>query len=711
MNKVLSARKLLADEGGLRRRAEERLRRKLSMENTSQSEDVGRQLYELRVNQIEIELLSEEFSRLRQKVPVYENASKTQGTSGCGYFFLDRDGRILDAKFSGISFPQVVQHKKSACSLIDCICQNDRLLFQNFLLGLCGEGGNDSCELVFDQAASKKRLGVVLPKYVSVKAIADANEQFILAVIEDIGEKKIAEEREKSGNAVRVMLDRAIAASRNEIYMFDTRALKFTFANQRALENLGYSMDEMKWLSPSDIQSHVFNQEMGDAIDYLLKHKTGIRKFNAVHLRKDGTLYPVEIYLQLFEHDTENSFIAIALDTSSQTAIESQLKSIVESAGAIIFAADINLNMVFMSDQISDLLGYSASLFVGHSLVELLEIGGFHESDMSTLLDGFNQVLKNGVKVSDVRCRARHTNGSWRWLSVNMTPSRSVDGMVCQLVGVMHDINAQKMAEDALLELNRKLDSRVQEEIQKNQEKDLLLQQQSRLAGMGEMIGNIAHQWRQPINSLGLILSDLEDAARYGECDFAYIHESVWKSKKIIQKMSCTIDDFRHFFRAKNNAGTFSLKQVTDECINLVEAAMKSNNIHIAVHADHDVVVCGYANEYSQALMNILSNARDAIVDRQCRDGEIVVEIGEEGEYGVHHVSDNGGGIAPEVLGRIFEPHFTTKDYGVGIGLYMSMVSIQKNMNGRIAVKNVENGAKFSIYVPKADTGDDHVSH
>ena len=177
----------------------------------------------------------------------------------------------------------------------------------------------------------------------------------------------------------------------------------------------------------------------------------------------------------------------------------------------------------------------------------------------------------------------------------------------------------------------------------------MLLQRQSRLAAMGEMIGNIAHQWRQPINSLGLILGDLEDAALYGECDLPYIQTAVGKSKNIIQEMSSTIDDFRHFFRADKSPGTFSLKHVTDECLNLVEAAMKNHNINMVVKCEHDVVVIGYANEYSQAVMNILSNAREAIIERKVTDGRIVIEIGEDGEYGTHTVTDNGGGIPAEV--------------------------------------------------------------
>jgi PAS domain S-box-containing protein len=413
-------------------------------------------------------------------------------------------------------------------------------------------------------------------------------------------------------------------------------------------------------------------------------------------------MYPVEIYLQLFERETGSYYISIAQDISSQTAAESKLKSIVETADAIIWAADVDSKLEFLSDQVRDILGYNAEQFIGTSLVDMIDAGYFHWSDKDRLVEGFKQVLKGGNRISDLRCRAKQTDGTWRWFSVNMTPNVSVNGEVGQIVGVMHDIHAQKLAEEALLQLNQELDSRVREEIQRNKEKDLLLQRQSRLAAMGEMIGNIAHQWRQPINSLGLILGDLEDAALYGECDLSYIQTAVGKSKYIIQKMSSTIDDFRNFFRADKSPGTFSLRHVTDECLNLVEAAMKSHSINIVVECEHDVVVRGYANEYSQAVMNILSNAREAIIERRVTDGRIVIRIGEDGEFGIHTVTDNGGGIPPEVLPKIFEPHFTTKEQGVGIGLYMTLISIEKNMHGKIDVENVAEGASFSIRLPKS---------
>lgn len=711
MNRALTASQLQARSSDLRRRAEARLRKELAIKKTSQQHEVGRQLYELRLNQIEIELLSEEFNKLRRKISVNVPSRTVQDSSGNGYFFLDRNGRICDAKFAAMRTAGTDGGKGAGHFLNDYVQLDKRALFHDFLREVFDSDAKKSCELSFDQAGSKKYLGFKLPLFASVEAVVDDGKQYCLAVVEDISERKIADEREKASNAALDMLDKTIAASRNEILMFDATSLHFTFANQRALENLGYTMDELKSLTPADIQTRIPNKERDELLAYLLSHKKSVREFNALHRRKDGSLYPAEIYMQLFEQETGSYFIAIVLDISSQTAIESQLKSIVESAGAIIWAADMELKIVFMSDQVLDILGYNASQFDGYSLTDLLNTGFIHEADKVQLADGIKLVVEGGGKVSDLRYRAKHADGSWRWLSVNMMPNRSVDGAVNQLVGVMHDIHAQKLAEESLLQLNQQLDSRVQEEIQKNKEKDLLLQRQSRLAGMGEMIGNIAHQWRQPINSLSLILSDLEDAAVYGECDLAYIQTAVGKSKKIIQKMSSTIDDFRHFFRADKSLGTFSLMQVTGECINLVDAAMKSNNINIVVRCEHDVVVNGYANEYSQAVMNILSNAKDAIVDRHTPNGEIIIEIREEESFGVHSVIDNGGGISPDVLSKIFEPHFTTKEHGVGIGLYMTLVSVEKNMNGKITAENVAKGAKFSVYLPKVKTGDGYAIH
>ena len=278
--------------------------------------------------------------------------------------------------------------------------------FQTCLQDVFESDKKKCCEVTFDQILSKNIFGMKLPLYASIEAIADDEKRLCLVVVEDISMRKIAEERDKASNAAMAMLNRTIEASRNEIYMFDAQSMGFTFANQRALENLGYTMEELKWLTPADIQAHVFNQEMDSHISYLLNHKQSVRKFNAVHLRRDCSMYPVEIYLQLFERETGSYLIAIALDTSNQTAAESKLKSIVESADAIIWAADVDSKMEFLSDQVKDILGYNAEQFIGTSMVDMIDAGYFHQSDKERLIEGFKQVVKGGNKINDLRCRA-----------------------------------------------------------------------------------------------------------------------------------------------------------------------------------------------------------------------------------------------------------------------------------------------------------------
>lgn len=697
--------------GDLRRRAELRLRKELALKTQLQPHEMGVQLFELRISQIEIELLSEEFNRLRKRAVVKEDAQNFRNTPAFGYVFLDTEGVVLEARFQSAQPGSLIGENWAGQRMMDYLLPEGKERFRDFLREIFNTNEKKGCELYFGNRERRKNASLPLPLHAWVEAISDESKQICLAVVEDISAQKLADEREKSISSAFKMLNQTLEASQNEIFVFDTKDLKFSFANQRALQNLGYSMEELKWLTPLDIQSHVFNQEMADLMDHMRSNKKEMKKINAVHLRKDGSRYPVEIHLQLFEQEAESYFIAIALDISNQATIESQLKSIVESAWAIIWAADTDLNFMFISDKVFDLLGYRADRFIGSSFFELLDSGLLHTLDKAEVLDGLRQVLEDGSKVSALRYRLKHADGSWRWLSMNITPVVSVDGQVSQIVGVMHDIHAQKQAEDALLELTLALDLRVQVEIQKNQEKDLLLQQQSRLAGMGEMIGNIAHQWRQPINALGLILSDLEDAALYGECNLSYIHSSVGKSKSIIQKMSRTIDDFRHFFRADKSLEEFSLHKATLECINLVDASMKNSNISISVQFERDVLVSGYSSEYSQVLMNILSNARDAIIERNVADGRINIDISEDADFGVHAITDNGGGIPLDVLPKIFEPHFTTKEHGVGIGLYMTLVAVEKNMNGKIFAENAPSGARFIICLPKAKSEAEYVIH
>ncbi len=265
----------------------------------------------------------------------------------------------------------------------------------------------------------------------------------------------------------------------------------------------------------------------------------------------------------------------------------------------------------------------------------------------------------------------------------------------------------RKQADEALKHLNETLEQRVSEEVGKNMEQERMLIQQSRLAAMGEMIGNIAHQWRQPLNALGLLLANIKDAYEFDELDDQAIDHSVKTGRMLIQKMSTTIDDFRNFFRPNKEKVAFSLKKPLTDTLDILSASLRNHNIQVEIDAPEDLIADGFPNEYSQVLLNILNNAKDALISNAVTQGRITVRITREGALAKLSVRDNAGGIPAAILPKIFDPYFTTKEKGTGIGLYMSKMIIEDNMNGRIEAHNVDDGAEFSIVCPLAATGAD----
>jgi signal transduction histidine kinase len=245
---------------------------------------------------------------------------------------------------------------------------------------------------------------------------------------------------------------------------------------------------------------------------------------------------------------------------------------------------------------------------------------------------------------------------------------------------------------------NDTLEQRVAREVAKNRQHEFLLIQQSRLAAMGEMIGNIAHQWRQPLNALGLLLYNIKDAYQFNTLDAAYLDQAVADGRRMVQKMSTTISDFANFFRPNKEIIVFSALEQIREAIALLESSFQHSNISIHINASQDIKLMGFPNEYSQVLLNLLSNAKEAILAHdQTLPGRVDIVLAEQNDQGCVSVRDNGGGIPADILDRIFEPYFSTKGKGSGIGLYMSKMIVERNMKGGITAKNIEGGAEFSI--------------
>ncbi len=260
---------------------------------------------------------------------------------------------------------------------------------------------------------------------------------------------------------------------------------------------------------------------------------------------------------------------------------------------------------------------------------------------------------------------------------------------------------ARQLADEELRQLHKTLEARVSEMVADLRRKDQTLIQQSRLAAMGEMIGNIAHQWRQPLNNVALIIQNIQMQYESGTLTREEMDSDIHEAMEVLLQMSHKIDDLRNFFRVDKERQGFFISKVVARTLELVSPNLGSHKIKVEIESDDEVTVTGYQNEYAQVLINIISNAREAAVERNISLPRIMIRITRENGRSVLSVRDNCGGIPDEILPKIFDPYFTTRgpDRGTGIGLYMSKVIIEQNMAGQLTVRNVDGGAEFRVEV------------
>ena len=247
---------------------------------------------------------------------------------------------------------------------------------------------------------------------------------------------------------------------------------------------------------------------------------------------------------------------------------------------------------------------------------------------------------------------------------------------------------------------------------EKHRVQERMLVQQSKMAAMGEMIGAIAHQWKQPLNTIALIAQNLKDDFECKELTEDVMNEHIKEVLAQVYFMANTIDDFRNFFKPAKEKTLFNAADAVTEVINLMLPQLKVS--YIAVYLDdsgakkHGAKVQGYPNEFKQVALNLITNSKDAITARRetkqlksADAGTICIKTESSEEHVKIIFTDNGGGIPKEALPRMFEPYFSTKETGTGIGLYMCKTIIENKMKGKISVRNIREGAEFTILLEK----------
>lgn len=345
-----------------------------------------------------------------------------------------------------------------------------------------------------------------------------------------------------------------------------------------------------------------------------------------------------------------------------------------------------------------------------------------HDPDQQVRLQ---QAMAEAMKGRLAHMMAEHFSAQGRkhYIDFSIKPVFDEHGKVCLLIPEGRDITERMQAEQELHEkavqleeeiaqrqraqeelqlLNTTLEQRISEAVSQLRQKDDLLIQQNRMAALGELLTNIAHQWRQPLNNIAVYIQTMQFLHKAGELTDEEMDRDITAIMEILQYMSQTIDDFRSFFvRDRSSAREFALAPTIDKALTLVTPSLTASNIKVTLLKDQrqDLRITGYPNEFIQVVMNILYNARDIMLERKVTDPYIEIMVAEDNGKTVTTIRDNGGGVEQQALPHIFDPYFTTKgpDKGTGIGLYMSKNIIEKNMGGTLTAHNGKEGAEFRI--------------
>ncbi|QFR43425.1 PAS domain-containing sensor histidine kinase [Sulfurimonas xiamenensis] len=394
-----------------------------------------------------------------------------------------------------------------------------------------------------------------------------------------------------------------------------------------------------------------------------------------------------------------------------------QYKEAIEKSN-IISKTDINGVITFVNDEFCNISGYTKNELIGqnHNIIRHPDV----EDKIYKLLwetikykKVYKDTLKNLAK-----------DGSTFYVNTTIIPILDKNENIIEYVAIRYDTtkeivlreelqkkeieyeelnkSLEKIVEEKtreLKELNQTLEERVQDEIAKNEERQRVMFWQSRHASLGQMLANIAHQWRQPLTELSLAMFNIKKAFQNNSEDG--VSKFYTESKHIIRNMSETIDDFTNFFNPHKEKHYFNISDSIRESLVLLESIIDDEMITVKTYFE-DIEVLGITNELTQVIINLVNNSKDAFIYNSILLREISIITKKENNFAVIEVQDNAGGIAKENLEKIFEPYFTTKhkSRGTGLGLFMSRMICEQGLNGTLDVKTKKYTTTFSIKIP-----------
>lgn len=378
---------------------------------------------------------------------------------------------------------------------------------------------------------------------------------------------------------------------------------------------------------------------------------------------------------------------------AQKTSLLNQYKNAIDTS-LFLIRTDTEGNIIYANDKYNDLTGYTPHEIIGqtHRLFKHPNTSKEQIRDLWATIQSkkvWHGTMSNLTK-----------EGKSFYTDTYIVPILNENNEIEQYLDMRTDITEIK---NYLSLVQQRVDEATQE-IQ-NQQQQLFVQ--SRAAALGEMFDNIAHQWRQPIGAINNAIINAEFALELGNMELSDVHKTFEQINSYTAFLSKTIDDFRNFSHADNESTVFTLHDIITQTIGIIQGAYKMHSISL-IYADNEetqgLQVEGPRGELSQVLLNVLGNARDAIAEKGVREGKVSIRLHPLTDSVTIDIADNGGGIPETVLPKIFDPYFTTKtkNQGTGIGLYMSKTIIETHYGGKIEAKNSEEGAMFTITLPRA---------
>lgn len=481
----------------------------------------------------------------------------------------------------------------------------------------------------------------------------------------------------------------AIIASNDGLWDMDLKSRKIFFSN-KWLDMFAYSRNDIQnfeqWINLihiedkekvlNEYEKHINKQSDHFVCEYRLKAKDGNYKW----------------ILERGKEFNSNRMLMMSMNIDERMRLSKELRDVelLTKFGRIVifrWENDENLSVKFVSQSIKS-YGYEVSDF--EKKMKFFDF--IYKDDINQLLTVIKKSIFNDADSFTSIHRVVDKDNNIKWVYNRTILIKDDNGNVIEFYGYLNDITKLKMNEAELKE-------KVKLQLDKNLEKDRLLVQQNKLASMGEMLGNIAHQWRQPLNNINLLIYFIRDS--YGKISQNELGEIIKDAKLQIDYMSQTIDDFRNFYKPSKERKIFDIKESIIQSSKIVNASLEKNAVKLNIYGK-SLSVDNFENEFEQVIVNILNNAIDAKVIKSKTvkfDGRIDINISNDDKNIIISIFNNCGNIDEKIIERIFEPYFTTKfeNQGTGIGLYMTKVIIEKNMKGKIEAKNLNDGVEFII--------------